>query len=206
MSHAAAEVTLRVPFSGFFQTEHDQLLHDVLAEVNRDEHGVPFLRIALENVDWNIVRFHHAQLYVKKLAAALDLPLEFSRVVLPMFETFEPDEVFASIPFAALEKLMTEIRQDPERARALHDHIFRELQPRAGFAPWYPREIAAWGPFDTWNEAQLSVLVDFVAVERGIDQVELIRGHREPMAAAIRDAVLDRTRVRTPDPDEAPAP
>lgn len=162
---------LRLPFTGFYQTVHEQQF-DLAAEA---------AGVDVDAVDWPVVRLGYAQAYMREVSGLIEVPMTFLRVSSPEFYNFETDEILVRVESERIAELHAGIMSDPKQADTLHARVRDALAPRAGFAPWFSAELEDWGPVGTWAPAQLSVLLDHAFARAGVTEAE------------IADALFDRT-------------
>ena len=200
ISDAAGAVmrAIRVPFAGFYCSVHDAAMDDGLAMINTDGDGESFTRIESDNIDWRMVRLSYVQGYLKELSEAIDVPLNFCELVSPKFYNFESDALYANIPAAFLEDLYGKVCADHDMAARFRDHVKAVLEPRSGFIPFYPDILDSWGGYATWDEVQVSVLIDFWSVETEIDEYEIAEKQNVRVESAIFAAIIDLKKVLDP--------
>jgi hypothetical protein len=184
---------LRLPFSGFYQTVHEQQF-DLAAEA---------ASVGTDAVDWPVVRLGYAQAYMREVARLIRFDLSFSRLSSPDFYNFETDEILVRVRPDRIFALHDEIMADPNQASALRVRVRDALSPRAGFAPWFPAELDDWGPVTQWAPAQLSVLLDHSFARAGVAEAEIAESLSdrtlELVAGAPRaDERADRSEEPTP--------
>jgi hypothetical protein len=183
---------LRLPFAGFYQSVHDHSL-DAAAEAAGMEP---------DDVDWPVVRLGYAQAYMRRVAALTGLELTFSRISSPEFYNFGTDEILVRVDPDRIAALHAGIMTDPAQAASFRDRVRAELSPRAGFAPYFPADLEDWGPFEGWDPAQVSLLLDHAFARAGADEarisedifdrtVELVAGAPRAAAHAVPEAAED---------------
>lgn len=149
-----------IPFSGFYNRWHDDALDQALEQAFHDDHGTiadtEAYEAAWERVNWRKVRELYAAHYASVLADECAMPgLTFNRLDSPREYNFRTDEIICDIPAETLADIYR--RCDKVALAAL---VAERLAPCSGFIPFYSDDLAEWGDFDTWESAQISVMIE----------------------------------------------
>jgi len=193
--HAKDRAELRLPFSGSYQA-----IHEIAFVAAAQSAGV-----GMDEVDWPVVRLGYAQAYMREVSRLTGLEMTFSRLNAPGFCNFGTDEILVRVDADRIAALHAGIMADPDQAASFRDRVREALSPRAGFAPYLSEDLDEWGPVETWEPAQVSLLLEHAFARAGTGEDE------------ITDSIVDRTvelifgapramAYQTPEPLEDPSP
>lgn len=142
-----------IPFSGFYESEHDAALDYALQSLLQDDSGdfYPDLFMpAFDDVQWHTVHKAYAKAYVEHLTHVTGHPFEFSELVSPREYNFTTDRIFVKTELAPL-YATTPI----EAVKAQAAELFTS---RSGFHSFYSPDIDTWGPLEGWDYNQALAL------------------------------------------------
>lgn len=160
-----------VPFSGFYNSLHDDALSTEL-----DEHlfldsdtGMQvhegLLAHAQDVVDWPHAFEQYARHYTEALSDALEIKFVFESIYHPREYNFTTDVIFATIKLTEVRKLRKKTDEKPFR-----DLARERFTSRSGFHSFYDPDVDTWGPVKTWDHHQVGCLLEACAiVELGRD-------------------------------------
>jgi len=186
----AETVSVKVPFSGFYNTIHDGMIDMTLEQINTDDAGDEVEVIGVGNVRWAEVHLAYAQTWLKEACEASGLDMQFEKIVSPRDYYMGNDMIIARVTLDSLEAAYAGLTQD-ERA-SWRDLVSEELTERPGFVPYskYPRDADQWGPVSNWDDAQRDLFFHFRAAPL-IDEAGLAERASEMLDDAIWRAVID---------------
>ncbi len=151
--------TCTIPFSGFYESNHDAMLDYTIEQICSDENGdIDDAKhdAAWRAIDWRKVHLAYAQEYAANLISECGIQgAAFVKLDSPREYNFRSDEIDVSIPLAELQRMRGEV--DDATLRAM---VADRLAPRSGFAPFYSDDLDDWGELDEWEAPQLSILVE----------------------------------------------
>jgi hypothetical protein len=193
MSKTVAEdrVTVELPFSGFYNTVHDQMLDMAMEQINSDDSGEEIEMITTDNVQWAQVHLAYAQAYLKKARAESGLNMEFQKIISPRDYATGNDQIIATIPLRDLEDAYAAL--DEETRQAWRDRVKEALTPRPGYVPFsqYSDNAEDWGPIAGWDDAQRDLFFNFYAAPLIGDEYMLAESASEVVDDKIWEAVID---------------
>ena len=147
-----------VPFSGFYESGHDDNLMSALSSICQDESGDehPELADMWQHVPWPAVYARYAEWYVGELVDRFPVlqGLTVLRVESPREYNFTSDVILGDLP-------------DPQKLRAacdediLRDLVKKAFTPCSGFIPFFSADLDDW-PEDLtqWAPVQLRLLIE----------------------------------------------
>lgn len=148
-----------IPFSGFYESNHDATLDYTLEQVCNDQNGdvdEGKLGTAWHAIDWRKARLAYAQAYAEALFNECGIQgAAFVRLDSPREYNFRSDEIDVSIPLAELQRMRAEVGDVELRAM-----VANRLALRDGFAPFYSNDLDDWGDIENWDAPQVSILVE----------------------------------------------
>ena len=152
--------TCAIPFSGFYESSHDEALDSELEQMFRDDQGepTPAYDIARDSIDWRVAYLAYAQLYCERLADETDATWQFDRLDSPRFYNYRGDEIDVFIAMDELQRMRRYILDNCESdwLKLCKDR----LTLRDGFIPHFDSNPYTWGALDSWESPQLSLLVE----------------------------------------------
>ena len=177
MTNENQKLLVNVPFSGFYNSIHDEKLIDLLEETLRDDHGdisFPNIFRELHNaMNWEVAQNQYADSWVAHLRIEFDIEgMEFDRLESPREYNFSTDRVFAKIPIEQVKRIDAEVDRTE-----LAELVKERLAPRSGFMPFYSNDVDDW-PIDIadWDHNRLSLLLECWLTRNGDEMQELEMG------------------------------
>jgi hypothetical protein len=150
---------VEIPFSGFYESWHDQALQDEFDSIFQDDHG--WIKPSLEkprNVldslfHWQQARVAYSREYVDSLAVFIgegigakmdsresrEKILAFESLESPREYNFTTDRIFARIPLKLLQAIY---KKTP--AYVLQHWIKTNFRNTSGFTSFYPNDLKEW--------------------------------------------------------------
>jgi hypothetical protein len=155
----------RIPFSGFYESSHDQMLDDALNSMVSDDQGrvPPEAEDLWQHVNWQQAQLAYVKLYVGAFerefeqATGIKLALKFNAMTSPKEYNFTTDRIFADVSPEAVAAVYAAVDK-----AALDKAIHRECTSRDGFSSYYRNSLQAWlddGEPDCWDHNQLCTLI-----------------------------------------------
>lgn len=161
-------VSVSIPFSGFYETciaaELNQAIESAI-EWENEQNGTSLTSEDYE-INWRAMYrdtaraiadfypdyiFSRTGVWISCLYDSMNSPVEYN---------FYNDSIICNIPRHDLYKLLSWLETN-------HPGFFREyvkcrFSPCSGWAPLYPADLDQWGHEDSWDDAQLSVILEAV--------------------------------------------
>ena len=162
---------VRLPFSGFYYSQHSETIDYAIEMAAQDDHGGILEGIAdilYDNIDYKALHECYCKKYCDELAHEFDIEVKFIELESPKYYNYETDSLFADIPL----KNLRQIWKDTDRA-AFKAFILERCTTRSGFMSHYPSNLADW-PKDLrkWDHNHFYYLLNFNKIE--IDYLENI--------------------------------
>lgn len=201
METEAKILEVTIPFSGFYESDHSQMLDDAFEQIFWNDQGdvIPYaleedeeygnrITTAYFDVDWGKVFRLYAKGYTGNFAHQLNQDLEergikisltFVDLTSPREYNFGTDRIFAKISLEDVQKLLDVV--DQEKLSTLIEDRFTD---RSGFFSFYPNEIEEWmeKPIEEWDHNEVGTLlqavVDTYGNPRDYEDYELMEGFR----------------------------
>ncbi len=148
-------VELFIPFSGFYESRHDDLLNSEIAAMFSDENGEPY-RDIVDNAsfacDWALVSTEYAKGYAESFAEAYGLhTLRFKRLVSPREYNAETNKILCEIDKTEFREIVR--RTSPDALSAI---CTANLTSRSGFHSFYNLDWRTWTGIDA-NQAWMII-------------------------------------------------
>jgi hypothetical protein len=131
-------LSCEIPFSGFYNSEHDAAIDQVTDYLWEDLDDTLFQTFH-KNVNWQRVNGLYARDYVKWLAEALNTTLEFEELQSLGDSNFTTDRIFAKVEYGFVFKMLSEVQ-----GKKLDEVIGERFTNRPGFISHYPNNISEW--------------------------------------------------------------
>jgi hypothetical protein len=155
-----------IPFTGFYNSDHDSLIESELEQMFSDQNGrpLPSAGDSWEHIDWRKVHLAYAQEYAGQFfallsdAAKIKIPYKFVELNSPHSYNFTTDRIFCTVSQRtawALYKLADKTALDS----LIHD----KFTSYDGFMSYYDNSLTAW-PKNVlkWDANQIGTLVESV--------------------------------------------
>lgn len=152
-----------IPFSGFYNSDHDALIDDAIEQLFQDDQGCAILPDDFyDHIDFKIVHEEYAKLYVKSLTQWLERETQFAPALTfeslysPREYNFETNRIKCEISLADVQALMDQTNQGDLAAV-----IKERFTSRSGFFSFYSNDILEWlaKPLETWDENEIETLI-----------------------------------------------
>ena len=166
-----AEKIVRIPFAGFYNSDHDSELDNAVEQMAADpETGDPVGGLGLylmTHANWQAIHKEYAKHYVEVLAENIEAKYQFYDMLVTREYNFSTDIILVKITLEELQRLYAKLGRE-----AVADHIRVELAPRSGFVPFYSNDINDW-PADVakWDDVQLGLILGLY-VTKTVDSTE----------------------------------
>lgn len=158
-----------IPFSGFYNSWHDQSLDDALNQMFSDDQGNVNGDLAFrawEATNWKKVREAYAKDYAENFGAAMELPsLEFDELRSPREYNFTTDRIFVRISIEDVGNAW--VRVDREALTKVCEEMFTS---RSGFSSFYNPDWTTWGYIEDWDHNQIFALLTALAEQNRWDE------------------------------------
>ncbi|HDZ53502.1 hypothetical protein LCGC14_0044560 [marine sediment metagenome] len=184
-------VSVKLPFSGLYNTVHDQMLDIALEQINDDEADDKPDMICTTNVRWAEVHLSYVQAYTKAAVEESGLDMAFEKIISPRDYSMGNDQIIVTFPLRDLEAAFNAM--DDAGIQAWRELVEAELTERPGFIPFsaYSKDADEWGPVDTWDDAQRDLFFHFHAAPLIGDEYMLAERASEVIDDVIWKAVID---------------
>lgn len=188
---AADRVTVNLPFSGLYNTVHDQMMDIALEQINSDDAGDEEEMICTTNVRWAEVHLAYVQAYTKAAVEESGLDMTFQKIISPRDYSMGNDQIIVTFPLRDLEAAFGVM--DDAVKQAWRELVETELTERPGFIPFskYPKDADEWGTVDTWDDAQRDLFFYFHTAPLIGEEYMLAERASEVVDDAIWKAVID---------------
>lgn len=176
-------VPVLVPFTGFYDSPHSDMLDDALRDLAQDDNGDPMK--GSEDL-WQYVRQWvsreaYAKLYVEAFseemhcATGIPCPLTFVELLSPREYNFTTDKILALVPQSTILHLYELV--DKEALNSLIRTLFTSY---SGFQSSYPNNLNEWGPLVGWDAVKNGTLLNCVWNECSSSDAswDLMEGYR----------------------------
>jgi hypothetical protein len=173
---------IQLPFSGFYETWHDQALNDELFNsmftdyATGCENNDKLSNLAHDLIDWSRVYNDYAREYVENFNHEFNLNLTFESLQRPREYNFSTDRIFAEISVQEIHRLFENVKVE-----LLEKHAREMFSSRDGFSSFYNPDWKTWDDVLTWDHNQLlCLLTAFLAqysnsVEYGFNDFDLMQ-------------------------------
>lgn len=111
------KIEIELPFSGFYESLHDQFLEDAIESAfNYDydtgeevELGDDYDKARWDaDINWQEIQENYSKAYVEEFGQEFDLDLEFVAMTSPKYYNFSTDRIFANVPLGQIERIRKE--------------------------------------------------------------------------------------------------
>ena len=155
-----------VPFSGFYESLHDNQIDDCLEQMFTDDRGDAVYPGLLQRLwadcDFHKVHLAYAEAYVEAFATEFKLKtLKWESMKSPREYNFTTDRLFATISFSEVTRLKREV--DPKELQRV---ATANLTSYEGFISWYDPDVSTWGPTRQWDHNLVGLLLQAHANEQ----------------------------------------
>lgn len=183
-------LSVKIPFSGFYESTHDALLNNWLdyeQEALMSEHDCTLEQVQelselfYQEINWKAVHTEYAKAYVKEvekliadasrkykedstgkryLSEAFNVSIEFESLESPKYYNYETDCIYGKISTNDIKIMLAELDADEWR-----EFVKERCSHRSGFISFYPSDFDAWDKdISTWGEARLGMVLELYLV------------------------------------------
>ena len=163
-----ATLLTTIPFSGFYESWHNDAIDQAEASLTEDSNGDSIDGLASRfhngnSIDHDKVRQAYAKDYAATMATELGITLEFDELKSPREYNFETDRIFCKISIREAYNLLGQAC----KGKKLHQAIKGKFTSRPGFISYYSNELSQWpGRLEEWDHNQIGTLLEVVAAEK----------------------------------------
>lgn len=165
-----------IPFSGFYNSVHEDALDRAIDQAFSDDSGTPYQSLvnkAHDCAEWGLIFHTYAVEYAKNFGVRFGLKsLKFCELNSPREYNFTTDRIFCKISLAEVKRIFRAVDKDN-----LRREITKRFTSRDGFISFYLNDLAAW-PSDLtkWDPNHVGTLLRaYTEQETG----EELRGYHE---------------------------
>ena len=147
-----------IPFSGFYNSIHDEELDHALEQMFSDQSGNPYdglVSRAFDLVQWQKVHTAYAAHYAAAFCEEFEIVgATFESMTSPREYNFTTDRVFITLPESEVIRILA------VTPRETLEEVAREMfTSRSGFASFYPPDVESWGEVAEWDHNQCFALL-----------------------------------------------
>lgn len=151
-----------IPFSGFYDSWHDQMLDDAMDQMFSNDQGSINTNIrwrASDACNWKKVHEKYAKEYAETFGQWLNIPsLEFDELRSPREYIFTTDRIFVRISSEDVKKIWDRVDI------AVFAKVCRQMfLSRSGFSSFYDPDWRTWGELEELDHNQLGALLEALA-------------------------------------------
>ena len=158
-----------IPFSGFYNTLHDDALHQAVTDMFTDRASGNHVFTGLaERTDWEChwqnVMQSYAEEYAEQFAREFGVfTMRFESMQSPKYYNFTTDRIFCEVDLEELIWIRTLVPDE-----ILAEVAAEQFTSRDGFISFYSPKVADWGDLESWDYNQLGALmIAMVRHEKG---------------------------------------
>lgn len=150
---------VNIPFSGFYNSWHDDAIERELQQIFSDENGCNYhselWQIGFDGCDHSSVFLDYSRDYVESFATECGIySARFSGMESPREYNFSSDRVFAKITLSELRRIHAATDSDTLDAMARE-----RFTSRSGFISSYSNDPKEWGDLADWDHNQTGTLI-----------------------------------------------
>ena len=155
-----------IPFTGFYESDHDSLIDNELEQMFSDQNGDPLHSAgdSWEHIDWRKVYIAYAQEYAGQIFALLSgclkikLPYTFVELSSPRYYNFTTDRIFCTVS----QRTARALYKAADKA-ALDKLIHDKFTSCDGILSYYDNSLTAWPKSVLkWDANQIGALIESV--------------------------------------------
>ena len=151
-----------IPFSGLYNSVHDDALDRALNQMFSNDRGDPndtLVQRAFDHIKWGAVHEAYAKAYAENFAAEFELPsMTFDELNSPREYNFVTDRIFVNVSIEDVESAFD--RVTPLTLTAKAEEMFTS---HSGFSSFYTPDWHSWGGLEEWDHNQLLCLFTALA-------------------------------------------
>ena len=183
---------IQLPFDGFYNSIHDQLIDDAVDQLFQDDSGDTLVPDSfIDGINYSQVFTDYCKMYVENYQDillneyGLDITLTFESMTSPREYNFETDKIFCEVSLHDVKKIYGAMASRwPEVEKVSIDRH----TSRSGFISFYDPDVKTWGPLPTWDHNQLQTLLIAFA---DIDQYSIVENSYEDIHSIIDNALTE---------------
>jgi hypothetical protein len=187
-------VSVKVPFSGLYNSIHDAMIDMAMEQINTNDAGEEVTVIEVGNVRWAEVQLAYVQAWMKEAVKESGIPMTFQKMISPRDYSMGNDEIVAGVPQTVLEDAFNSM--DDAKKDEWRKLVEDALTERPGFLPYsqYSKDADEWGSVVEWDDAQRDLFFHFYAAPLIEESFHAERAS-EMLDEAIWSAVIDPDQV-----------
>lgn len=168
------KIEIEVPFSGFYESYHDQFIEDAIENAfNYDydtgeevELGDKYDKARWDaDIDWKTIQDGYSKAFAEEFGQRFGLDLEFVDMTSPQFYNFSTDRIFANAPVDQINKIRKEVEAHPEYP----GYIKERYTDRDGFWSNLPSDHKD----DGWTKEELQPIQYRTILEFYLSYIEI---------------------------------
>ncbi len=150
-----------VPFSGFYESIHNERIGNIVQHVCSDEDGNlinDMYDMAYTLTNFKLIRELYSKKYVSALADEIGThSLTYKSLISPKYYNFETDRILATISYRDLNILYSNLAED-----TLEKFIVKNHSSTSGFHSFYSNSLYEWKKkhFSMWDCNQLGTVLE----------------------------------------------
>lgn len=150
--------TTLIPFSGFYDSHHDERIDHAEIQLFSDDSGEianeTLYNMFYMNFDYGSLHEKYAQTYVEALSQELNMILIFEELSSPKEYNFTTDRIFAKISRVDLARMLWKVR-----GKRLNEKISEWFTNHSGFHSFCPNNIKNWSRISEWDHNQIGCVL-----------------------------------------------
>lgn len=162
---SAKRIEIELPFSGFYESWHDDKLNNAIEYSFQDDDGNVrddlYDKMWEADINWEAIRSEYCKHFVDEFASEFNLDLQFLEMTSPREYNFSSDRLFVSIPEDQINKIRQEVESSPKWAERVNERY----TSRSGFWSNYSNDVKE----DEWTRPVLDECQYLTMLECWID-------------------------------------
>lgn len=152
------KVEARLPFSGFYESIHDEVMDRNLIDEELSMEEQEKLR---DEIDWKEERIEYSKEYTELVAKLLKVDLEFVALESPREYNFGTDRIFANMEESDVELLKGKVDTD-----LMYNAVKEQYTSRDGFSSFYSNSYQEWlDREEPWDHNQIATLIEVYLIQ-----------------------------------------
>jgi hypothetical protein len=152
------KVEAGIPFSGFYESFHDDQLERSLIDEELSDEEAEKLR---DEIDWGAERINYSEEYTYLIAKLLKIDLKFVALKSPREYNFGTDRIFARIDEDDIELLKGKVDTD-----LMYNAVKEQYTSRDGFSSFYSNSYQEWlDQEEPWDHNQIATLIEVYLIQ-----------------------------------------
>lgn len=153
-------ITLNIPFQGFYDSVHNTIIDCAESRLFEDMQGNNNDGLQTRfcmNCKYTQVFTEYAKAYTSEFKDKFNIPsLKFISLESPRSYNYSTDKIECRISRADIRR----IYKEADKAKSAN-FVTKHCTSRSGYSSFYSPDLKSWGYVDSWEYAQLSLLVQF---------------------------------------------